>query len=458
MKRIRSMRKSVDKPSDGPSGWNVPASGYDVDHMSEASTPVNIDSPTTPIRTLHVLDPANPHVGPCVCQLVADSLPKSTGATSRDVTKPHDEVLLVGGTTAERIAHRTGLRTFDRISAVGGKPWMSIFAFRKYLAHLGPFEILQTWSLDTFALVTLAAPTSKRVLYLSTFPETSSMARWLRTLQGSAAVLAVSNSIKRAWVELGGIEPSRIQVLRPGLSFNRVQEANRVRVRKQWGITDNDTFVMTVLAHPNSLGSGKRGVRFLTLTHMQGRKVALVLPSGMKDEMHAFRLAKSVPPPGPPIIIDDTVAYPWESFAACDAGIMLCNDICLPGTNGTTEYRSTASNVTGVLPLHWAAACGLTIVGEAGYAVSEIIEHGHSGFLAMPNNDHDIVRRIDQAIQDPQRNWGLRDAARSEAFSYFSRSRFTQDLKVVWQQLIKGAPIEVPELPTTGGLRFAGRA
>jgi len=62
-----------------------------------------------------------------------------------------------------------------------------------------------------------------------------------------------------------------------------------------------------------------------------------------------------------------------------------------------------------------------------------------------------------QLIDDPQLAWKLRDTARHEAYSFFSRQRYGQSLQTVYQQVVAGEPVEIPPMEVTGGLRFAGR-
>ena len=54
--------------------------------------------------------------------------------------------------------------------------------------------------------------------------------------------------------------------------------------------------------------------------------------------------------------------------------------------------------------------------------------------------------------------WRLRDAARSEAYSLFSKSRFANDFAIAYQQILANEKIVIPDLPSTAGLRFAGLA
>ncbi len=111
----------------------------------------------------------------------------------------------------------------------------------------------------------------------------------------------------------------------------------------------------------------------------------------------------------------------------------------------------------GMLPLLWAMAAGVPVVAEASYAVSEILEHQHSALLVKPGHTWDAARALRQIFTDPKQAWRLSDAARSESFSFFSRLRFCDQVKKVYEQIADGYPVIVDDLPVTGGIRFGGR-
>ena len=113
---------------------------------------------------------------------------------------------------------------------------------------------------------------------------------------------------------------------------------------------------------------------------------------------------------------------------------------------------------SGGLSLLWAMASNVPIIGDASYAVSEMVEDRHSALLAKPGDSRLLAQRVRLLLDDAQLAWKLRDSARHEAFSYFSRQRYCNSIAAVYEQVVTHQPIEVPPLPVTGGLRFAGRA
>jgi glycosyltransferase involved in cell wall biosynthesis len=71
-----------------------------------------------------------------------------------------------------------------------------------------------------------------------------------------------------------------------------------------------------------------------------------------------------------------------------------------------------------------------------------------------PGDTWGAARALHQIFSDPQSTWRLRDTARSESFSFFSRLRFCDQVRKVYEQIAEGYPVVVDDLPVTGGVRF----
>lgn len=188
------------------------------------------------------------------------------------------------------------------------------------------------------------------------------------------------------------------------------------------------------------------------------------------------------------MVVDERMQRPWEIVPGLDVALVLGDDtkkaegmgdggglasawslLHRRPWSGTAHRRSAWSSAVtapdevrrgrsgpGMLPVLYAAAAGKIIAGEASYALSEVVEHRHSGVLAKPGEDHDLALKLKQALEDRQLAWKIKDAARSEAFSFFARSRYRGDLHTVLGQVARGEKVAAPALPVTGGLRFAG--
>jgi hypothetical protein len=68
-----------------------------------------------------------------------------------------------------------------------------------------------------------------------------------------------------------------------------------------------------------------------------------------------------------------------------------------------------------------------------------------------------IARRALDLIEDPQLQWQLADMARTEAYEYFSFTRFVNQFRAAYRQMAAGERVEVPQDAPGAGLRFHGR-
>lgn len=423
------------------------------------------------MRVLNVADTSSPYVGICGTALLADSiLADRAGQTGL--------LLLDGDDQGERLLEELGIMTRDRIGCTGMR---AVFPFRRYVRHVGGFDLLHVWSPASLTTAILAmaggGPNTPVILTLMMGPTSVQESHWLSVLlhRGRAQALAISNSVKKAWVETG-VPMDRIHVLRPGLDMGRIAHHRRAELRRSWGADDDRMTVIGFVGEPVERMDAARAAHLAALAGLTGVKVRLLVPPGVARLEAGMRLSEAMLG-AEVMVVDDRMTRIWETVAGLDVALMLGDDTREPPTNGCSKWamvrarpwRSTARwqeawqrqinaqvAMPGVLPLMYAAAAGKIIVAEASYAVSEVIEHRHSGLLVKPGDDHELALKIRQAVEDRQLAWKVRDAARSEAFSFFSKSRYQSDLRVVQQQIVRGERVEVPPMPVTGGLRFAG--
>ena len=72
--------------------------------------------------------------------------------------------------------------------------------------------------------------------------------------------------------------------------------------------------------------------------------------------------------------------------------------------------------------------------------------------------DPAAARRVLDLLEDSSVQWSIADMARTEAYEYFSFTRFVNQFRTLYRQLAKGEKVEVPEQGPGAGLRFHGRA
>jgi len=320
--------------------------------------------------------------------------------------------------------------------------------------------------------------------------------------------LAVSNAVKKAWVE-AGVRPEAVEVVRPGIDLGRIEHGRRAEIRRSWGIEDETVTVVGFMGAPEGWMDAGRAAHIVVLAALAGGwggRMKLIAGPGCVRLGAGVRMMDALLRQGA-MVVDERMQRPWEIVPGLDAALVLGDDtkkadederrkggnggrggrggrggglaaawnllqrrpwsgsaptgggggqsawtgaVCVPD-----EVRRGRSG-PGMLPVLYAAAAGKIIAGEASYALSEVVEHRHSGVLSKPGEDHDLALKLKQALEDRQLAWKIKDAARSEAFSYFARSRYRADLHTVLGQVARGEKVAAPAMPMTGGLRFAG--
>ncbi|MAE66030.1 MAG: hypothetical protein CMJ18_17295 [Phycisphaeraceae bacterium] len=382
------------------------------------------------LRILHIVDGEEGASSVPLLQLIREG---QVGMHDVD-----QRVLLVGGAALRRRAAEAGLEGCTMRGAPGGRAWISPTSFQRAVRDMGDVDLVHCWSVGAWSASALMLRAMPRVLTVSA-PVSRRVAHWLRVMgcPQRAAVLAVSSTIRGQLLGAGS-DPASVHVLRPGLDLGRVEHGARAALRSQWEI-DDATPVVALLDDPPAR------------TGADGATMAASLARAAAGAADGLRLVVHPDQPrlGPARhmmdrvgangfhLVDRRIEAPWRVLPGCDVALIL-------GDGG------------GGLALLWAMAANVPIVAEATYAACEVIEDRHSALLARPDHPPLLAERIRRLLGDAQLRWKLRDTARHEAYSYFSRQRYAASLKVVYEQVLAGNPIEVPQLEATGGLRFSG--
>jgi glycosyltransferase involved in cell wall biosynthesis len=116
-----------------------------------------------------------------------------------------------------------------------------------------------------------------------------------------------------------------------------------------------------------------------------------------------------------------------------------------------------ATGTIATLPICMAMAAGLPIVSTVTYTASELLEDRHTAVMVPKRSPRLMAQKVLQLREDPELQWRLSDMARTEAYEYFSLTRFLDQWRGVYRQWSKGEPVEVVEPAAGAGLRFHGR-
>lgn len=447
------------------------------------------------MRVLHLIDAASAQASSTTLAMLADSLGRLGDIEER-------VVLLGGGHLAEQAKLAGVMSGAGGVMRIGVPLGRAIFGLRALPRELsrrgeGAFDLIHCWSVGAMTLASLLFRAQPRVLTLTVQP-TSQQVRWLRLITGEvgatakgtngngggsgspAAILASSSTIRRD-VLTGGVAEDVAHVLRPAIDMSRIAPASRGALREGWGIEPGDdarTMVVALPGDPPGAADAVWGMvacRFAVETlRSDGIAVRLLVHPFQRRRLQARRMLRQLGDGG--LLIDEPrVAQPWEVLPGCDLALAMSTHG--PVRVSGAEARATGSQRPaskelaggylgagasaeaggGGLSLLWAMAANIPITGEATYGISEIVEDRHSALLAKPGQLRTLAHHIRQIITDKHLAWTLRDTARHEAYSYFSRTRYCASLRAVYEQLAAGRAVEVPAMESTGGLRFTGR-
>ena len=409
------------------------------------------------IRVLHLVDGRGRQACPTTAALLAAGFTRAAGVESY--------AMVATAAGVDRMLAGLGV-SGPRVEPISLPAWGGAWGYgtlRRRLAQLhrasgwpGAFDVVHAWSVGSMALGTLALRGTARVLTL-TSPPTRREVAWLQAMRsapGRWAALPISSTLQRELAS-GGIPPEEAPVLRPAIDLGLVRHAERSALRKGWGIEpalDRRTRVLALCSDPpgqadaleplmavilaNQLTEG-RGVHLRLLVHPDQRQRAQAQSLLRQADRERY------------LICDPRLESPWSVLPGCDGAIALDEPASLRNLTGEPTGA-------GGLSLLWAMASNLTLLGEAAYAVSEVVENRHSGLLFQPGQTRALVQRLLEIALDDQLAWKLRDSARHEAYSFFSPQRYARQLTEVYRQLVAGEPLTVAPLEATAGIRFEG--
>ncbi len=388
------------------------------------------------MHVLHLIDAAGPQATPTTLALLSASLDRLGHIGQR--------VMLLGGAGLRRSARQAGIDNAQSMPVIAGKAWLSGSAGRRAIADMGRFDLIHCWSIGALSMAAMHLRGTPRLLTVTVQPPRHA-AHWLRMIQtyapGQTIVLPISNTIRRDLIR-GGVAEQAIHVVRPALDMARIEFADRRTLRDRWGAPDDETKIVALLGDPPHDPDALRAMMVVNFASDSRAEspypVRLLMHPDQRHRRRAREMAENLGHRDR-YLIDAHIACPWRVLPGCDLALAI-------GKNA------------GGLSLLWAMAANIPIVADASYAVSEIVEDRHSALLCKPDHPPAAAHRIRRLIDDPQLAWQLRDTARHEAYSFFSRQHYCHCLGIVYEQLAGGQPINVPPLEPTGGLRFTGRA
>lgn len=281
-----------------------------------------------------------------------------------------------------------------------------------------------------------------RIVFSPTRFPTPRSIRWLRAAMGYRDVQVVcSTATQRRVLVENGVPLDRCHLIRPGVDFARVRRRRDPALRARLGFTDADH---VLLAPGESTRAAAHGdaVWAAAIAHYLDPRYKLLLWGRGERAGAAVRRGMSV------------AGLNLLSAAEPRLGSSVDFESLLPAADSVLV---TACGPVATLPIAVCMAAGLPIVSTVTYTVAELLEDRHTALMVPRHEPRLMARRLFDLRADSGLQWSISDVARTEAYEYFSLTRFLDQWRGVYRRVAEAKPVEVVEPPPGAGRRFHGR-
>jgi glycosyltransferase involved in cell wall biosynthesis len=319
-----------------------------------------------------------------------------------------------------------------------GGDWPQMVMAARGLRKLGGFDLVHAWG--TKALTASALGGRGPIVYSPAADLGRRGAGWLRAISQyrDIEVVAPSATLRKALVR-SGVEINKCHLIRPGVDFSRLRRRN-AKMREGLGLSEGDVVVLA--SGESTRGANHRLAAWtVAILGAMDPKWKLLLWGRGAEARGVKEFARKVFRGEYMVVAEERlgrVEYE-ELLGACDLVI------------------STPRGAVATLPIATAMAGGVPIVSTVTYATSELLEDRHNALLVPRPGARALASRMLELNEDGGLKWKLTDMGRTEAYDYFSLTRFVEQWRGVYRQVGAGEHVEVVA-KAAAGARFHGRA
>ena len=300
-------------------------------------------------------------------------------------------------------------------------------------------DVVHAWGGRALAAAVLRG--RGRIVFSPTHFPSPRTARWLRAAMSYRDIHVVcSTATQRRVLVERGVPLDRCHLIRPGVDFAKVRRRRDPELRRRLGFTDADHVLLApgestrAAAHEDAVWAGAIAhfldPHYRMLLWGRGERIGAAIGRGRA--IAAGMAAAAEPTLG--------AAVEFESLLPAADAVLV-----------------TARGPVPTLPIAVCMAAWLPIVSTVTYTVAELLEDRHTALMVPRHEPRMVARRLLDLRQDAKLQWSIADVARTEAYEYFSLTRFLDQWRGVYRQVSEGRPVEVVEPQPGAGRRFHGR-
>jgi glycosyltransferase involved in cell wall biosynthesis len=254
-------------------------------------------------------------------------------------------------------------------------------------------------------------------------------------------VVTPSDTMRRAFVTRG-VPVQRCHLIRPGVEFSKINRRRDPAFRMKLGIGADD---YVLLASGESTREANHGLAVwaASILHVLDPRYRLLVWGRGPLIGQLERFARST--------------RQFNILAVAERALRraVAFEELLPAADAVLV---TATRPAPTLPVAIAMAAGLPIVAVVSETMAELLEDRHTALMIGRPKPRVLAQRVLDLRADPGLQWSISDMARTEAYEYFSLTRFLNQHRAMYRQITSGQPVEIPQPAPGAGLRFHGRA
>jgi glycosyltransferase involved in cell wall biosynthesis len=319
-------------------------------------------------------------------------------------------------------------------------PWIGTLRLRQRGA---PCDLIHAWGMQP--LTTAALGSNRPIVFSPNRYPTSSDLRWLRAVMSVRDVHVVcdSDTLRRGFVEKG-VPIEHCHLIRPGVDFALVnrRRTDTEALREKLGFGPE---AVIVLACGECVRGSNQQATILTATvlNVYDPKFKLLVWGRGPITQGSRRFASLMLPRN------------FIRFGTSWLGKGIMFEQLLPLASA---MFITADHPVPTLPIATAMAAGVPIVAVVSPTVAELLEDRHTALMHFEPRARILARKALEIVEeDAHLRWKLTDTARSEAYEYFSMTRFVSQMNSLYEQVVSGKSVEIIQPSPGASARFAGK-
>lgn len=301
------------------------------------------------------------------------------------------------------------------------------------------YDLVHAWGTAALTVAALihAGPT---VFSFRNFPNNHRV-RWARAVSAYRSVHIVSptTTLQKYAVERG-VPIACCHLIRPGVEFGRVNRRRDPKLRMALGLAETDT-VYLLPGEATADADHQLAVWAGSIHNVLGQNARLLLwgPGDRTQRLATFATQLNQPN--------------MLAIAEKRLGRKVEFEELLPAADAVLV---TASGSVATLPIAICMAAGLPIVSTVTSEIAELLEDRHTALMVSQPNAKALAQRMQDLAADKTLAWKIADMARTEAYEFFSHTRFINQYRALYRQVAAGETVNVPEIAPGAGLRFHG--